>query len=1803
MNDDAPKIDLSFGDKGESKGSDFGFGGWGSSTWNAGSKWDFSAADAGTTDIADSFSKSTKDTPAEENSVWSFGGNKKNTKKKTTTSGFDFGDFGALDESKEDELKLEDTKATGDEGWGPFGTANKKDKKVKKKSVVGDTNNDVIDVNTIGIATDEPAAADDSWSAWGTTAKKDKKKKDKKAEEDVPTIPPPPPPPPPVAAADTTDEWGTFSTKKDKKKGKKITEVEEPPAVKEEPEVDDFSWGSVGKKDKKKGKKDVEKVEEPAVTKEEPEVDLDFGWGTTAKKDKKKSKKDEKPGDITALPELDLELEVDTGWGSFGTKKDNDKDKKKKKSFWDEPEKTEDPIVEPMADADVADDGWGAFGSSKQKEKKGKKEVIEDTKAVDLEPVAVDTVGIWGTGSKKDKKGKKNLVSEVKEDNETKSDTKSTKDAASNAGDDDWGSAWGDDSKKKGKKSKRNSMASSKGEEPPPPPPVPVLPDIDDTWGTSKKDKDKKAKKGKAAEPEPEPVKITEEVEDDSWALGLTGKEKKKKEKEREKEKKEKEKAEKEKKEEEERLKKEEEEKAKEEEERKAKEKEEKKAAKSGKKIKPTSPDTSKPSKTKDLLEKSVPEAPAMNEDTWASWDTPAKKDSKKKGKKDMAFEAPPPAPTPPAQGLTPEPDDEWGDFTTTKAKSKKDSKKEGKDDVKSSKKSTKDITDEVEETSTKKASKDDEKKKASPKDESAAKAARSFWGGMGTTTGSKSKSKAKDDDNAKIEEHDGVAEEVFEESMKKSSKDSTSTKLSKTTSKDDKSSKAKDTKAKGIDDDVADQATGKAKDSKAKKTDGKLKDKSTDKQNDKVTDIGVKKEEGEEEAGFFGDWGSSKTKKTTGKKSEESKKEIGSKESTNQKASAKKGVAASAKGVQEGSDNNDADLVDKPSTTKDSKTPKAAMSSSKSTGKPSSVLQRVKEIEREKANGKSNEPISPPPADPEPKSKSDRSLKSATKTKDLATSKTKTKDSSSPVDKKKTSKESVPGSFPGEGMDDDLINLADSSPLEKKSSKKDREKDVKVGKEAKSIKEKTTPKEKSSTRAPPSPPLEPKEDKAIKKERPRIAKGDATSSWGLWGAAAPKKDVKKSSRSKDDADISPPPKKDKAAAAGLSRSKSTRTAKEKDREAENPDFKSSDSDKPKKKPESRPPKSRGSSFGAFFGAAPPSRPKPGHRSSTAASGPKSASARQSMDIDATGLPSPPPEDAPKMSSKAAKLMGTDKKLSRRESTKSKPKSSGERLINNTQQTEPIADTLDSAVPDPYPIDDDDMVMVNDLEDPVINAPIPKREKSVKSKVRKEEPEPSSLKNDLPDRTRSKRDSKLDSSSRSKRQSRAVTDLDDDVVMVDAGPSDGADVADGPDDLAFVTKPKDLQRSNTASKKPESKIGGLFGAFRKSRRPSETLERSKAVIEDDVTPRKRTATANDDAAKRFRRDDRRKSTKMTDREAEGFVYNTGPTGIGAGAEAEDKEDRRARRAEEKTASKLAREAELQAIEERRAKRRKAERDAERKAQEDRDARRAARRPKPVEETPSFRRSKDEEAANKDLADEVLLKPRTKRREPDSPSRTKHTKSDRRKSYLDPLSGQQTPDDEGARSARRDDRRAKPSRRKSTAATPAADRGPVEDYFDTRNGKGKHTIAENDPYGGNDHTSSWVKSQISDPPAPPPVEGTILENDPVLGEKGGEADDLLADEDIRRKNRKKRRSKAYVDPIAEDQEERRRRRREKDHSEGSAEGGIFLDEGGRERRKSEGLGGVKLGNGEKTWEAKTGQGKRSSWFQKMRGGFD
>ena len=426
-------------------------------------------------------------------------------------------------------------------------------------------------------------------------------------------------------------------------------------------------------------------------------------------------------------------------------------------------------------------------------------------------------------------------------------------------------------------------------------------------------------------------------------------------------------------------------------------------------------------------------------------------------------------------------------------------------------------------------------------------------------------------------------------------------------------------------------------------------------------------------------------------------------------------------------------------------------------------------------------------------------------------------------------------------------------------------------------------------------------------------------------------------------------------------------------------------------------------------------------------------------------------------------------------------------------------------------------------------------------------------------------------------QAKPSPEVVDDIVMVEAGsPKDDHD--GGPkENLAFDERPRP-QRSTTSAKKPKGSVmGGLFG-FGRSRRASGTFERprGKGVVTDDegIARRKRTVAGGGDSAKRLRRDDRKvRRSDREDRAAEGYVYDL-PADGGAVTGAEDDETRR-----ERNANRIAvRDTDLKDAEDYRARRRDAERAAE-------DARKL-----------KAKAARDRRARKEEEAEAVRLEEKRARRAARAEMNAKlataepsprPTKSDRRRSHIDqPMASGAT--DDADRRVRRETRRAarnpgeKSNRRKATA--------PVDDYFDPRNG-----VNGQEPYlhGANDHTSSWVKSQISDPAPPPPVEGTVIEPTPVLGG----AHDAAIDEDAaRRSKRKSRRQSRYVEMTAEEEEARRRRKdREIRSSEESRD-----DDVGRpytSRRKSDFVGGMRGFDARPSLAA---NGKRGSWLKRVSG---
>ncbi|KAI4209317.1 MAG: hypothetical protein LQ351_007743 [Letrouitia transgressa] len=1666
--DETPKIDLSWGNDFGMKNTNSslgGMGGWGNN-WTTGSSWGFSGTGTDTKDTS---------TDAGDAGMWAFEGSKKN-KKKTTTSGFDFGNFGSLDETTEGQLQGEESKPE-ENGWGAFEPFGRKDKK-KKKGNLEDIIND-HEVNAIGTALIDPAvAAEESGGTWGTAgAKKDKKKGKNNTGEDNAKFENK------AAIAEPEPEadlgWSAYGTKKKEKKGKKEANEEKRPAVtalplpepepEPEPEPAVGAWGAFSKKEKKKTQKDEASV--LAMPEKEPDNEPAWPSFNTGKKGKKGFKKETEDKHITeptitAIPEM--ETEANFSWGSLPTRAEKKKDKKPTETA----EKEHD-ILSIGADPDsTIGTGWSSFGAKKDKKPtKGKADEptsssLDAVKVLDSEPV-IDTFSPWGSTSKKDKRTKKGIT-EVKEDPISVLDSAAADFTTGTLNDDLVG--WPTD-KKKDKKAKKGTRADEEPL-PPPPPPIPAAPEAPestsfDLWGTAKNNK--KGKKGKTAEPEPAIIEVPDlietkdPVEDDFSTLGLSPKDRRKKEKEKkEKEKKEEEKREKEAKEQEEREKKEKEEK-----EKKDREAKEKEKTKTGKKGKATTAEAA--FKTKDLMENSIPDiAPAVEEDGWGSMWGGLKKDKKKASRKESIIDVPPPVPTPPAQGLTPPldeglddlVDDDWDAFPSAKSTGKKDSKKSTKlEDLKTSKRNTKDKA--VEDSLTK--SNNDPPK---AKEESAAKAARSFWGGMTSTSTSTAKvksTKEKKEEEAKkpLEWEDDLdLDEIVDieedpEPPKKGNKAKNESKLTKITSKDIKSSKASDPKKKEAADldALIDLDFGESKEEAKVKAD-------------------------EKKADAWSFWGSAK--KTSGKKGDESKKEIKKPDAANQKDSAKAG-----------SNEPEASLfADEPSS-QPTKTSKAtAMSASKTSGK-FTVAQKVKALEEEKK--RALEPLAPPPA-PEPQKSEPPAKKTsaAAAGKSKLTPASKTPSGKNKAAEKEDSKESVPGSFPAEGAEEDLLDMLASSPLERKSTKKG-------AKTAKTKPKKDAMDIDGPTQAPPTPPPEPAAAKPAKKERARVVRDEGASSWGFWGTA-PKKDVKKVAKAKDDADV--PLAREKITASGLSRSKSTKTAKEKEKDEKSP--KGSGSEEKEKKSESRPTKSRGSSFAGFFGGPPPTRAKTVRRTSTSAASKTASSRRQSMDIDAMGLPSPPAEEPPQISGKAAKVIGATGKSNKKTLAKGKEKA--------------------AAVPDPYPIDSDDMVMVNSIEDPIINAPVPK--KPGKSKEKTSRPKP-------------KYDAK-------------PVDAGEDIVMVD-GPS-----ADEPELLAFDETPKKptLQRSATSAKKPNnSKLMGFFGGFTKTRRASDGGERPsrKSIVGDDEInfTRKRTVNGRDDASKRLRRNDRKiRRSDRPETDIDGFMTDAPLDGGGVteaeGAEAR-REERRTKRATKEAVAKEARDAEIKASEDRRARRREAERAQEEarkaKARERRTRREAEEEAIRAEEKRARRAAREDRLAKEAIDGVAENDPYPteqsrggKRRDGDLPhsSSRPHHRSDRRRSYMDkPL------DSERPKSRRVRTDHSNSKHRRSVAASPTA--AGVDDYFDPRNGGDGGAGEEPYMHGANDHTSSWVKSQISDPPAPPPIEGTVIEPAPDLGPgvgKGGYDRDAIDAEDGRRAARRERRKSRMEGEVERKREERR-----------------------------------------------------------------
>ncbi|QIX02374.1 hypothetical protein AMS68_007891 [Peltaster fructicola] len=1067
--------------------------------------------------------------------------------------------------------------------------------------------------------------------------------------------------------------------------------------------VPDTDWGAFGTttksktKDKKKSSgfdfdfesssnnKDAADLGAPAKEEEDKSKEED-PWGSfmttgNKKKDKKKGAAAAVAAAAAAAPEPDPviatadDTPADDPWTGFETKKD----KKKKKNAEPEP-----VVVVPKSEPEPAveakdDDLWGASWSAKDKKKGKKGEVVTATTKDDkntketgtLEPAAdpVDDFLGWGAATKKKDKKTTKSTFEWGAEADPVIDVAPVVPAETTPPKDDWmDSGWDTGKKKKGKK-------GAAVEEIPPPPPPPVVPestaekttpDWDFGWGSTSK-KDKKSKGKTEPDPEPKDEKVlepetVEEPKDDLWDTWGTGKKTKSKTKE--------------------------------------------KTKGITELSSETTPDVAV------LLPESVQEK--TTEDSWDSWTTGKKEKKKsKKGALETTVVEEPPPPPPAADkpalldfGDTAA-DDPWG-FGTKKKKDDKTAAKKGSlsrsttvDDVpkveeskltktsskdgKSSKKDKiDDILDIAEESTPEepepeaeiKPSKEKEDKKSSTSKSTSSGWGSSLWGSSSktskTSTSEKEKAakKEKEAEEAKKkadaeadakkkadeaafaaafdDDADGILDVVEDLPPKKSSsKDKIKEKDSKTKSSD-KSSKvdSKSSKAKAEEPVIVAPA-----DDEIDGLDDLLNDSNK---------VDTAKADG------WGFWGTSL--KSTSRKATPGK-EIGA----DAAASKKSALVEEAKMPESTLD----DLKESASSP-----PKAAAASKSKTKTSSSIQDRIKALqgdpvvespkakEKESKDSKKTKDIFAAIAEPivataivdevvAPKKSSKESKSKSSKSKDKEID-------ISPPSKASTP---IPGDFP---IDDFLDDDKMASTTKKSSSSKD-----------KKISSSSKTKAKADTGLDdllgdvdiltPPPESKDKDKSSAKKERPKVVRDQAGSSWGFWGSTPTpaKKETKPAKGEEEDS-----PSKDRP--SGVSRSKSARKASEKDPLEK--ESKSSGSDKDAKPAsKSRPSTSRG--FGSFFGAtATPSKSK-----SSRDEAPKS-SRRHSTAVVDSGLMSPPPESSKKVSSKAAEVLGRSK--SKRDKSERK-------------------------VPDPYAIDSDDMVMV---DGPIANDAVPGEKNGKKSR-------------------------------------------------------------------------------------------------------------------------------------------------------------------------------------------------------------------------------------------------------------------------------------------------------------------------------------------------------------------------------------------------------------------------------------------------------------------------------------------------------
>ncbi|KAJ9668531.1 hypothetical protein H2201_001172 [Coniosporium apollinis] len=1721
--------------------------------------------------------------PAKDDNAWSFGGGgKKDKKNKKNNSFFSFDDPEPEAPAVVDLPPEAEVVKVEEDPWAWSTSA--KDKKKGKKGAAAKEPDSEPAVVVIPEVEAEPAKEDNMWGGgWGAAPSKSKKKKGVVEVVDEPIdVPPPPPPPPaepePPPAAENDDIWGLASTTKKGKKGKKGKEepakVEEPVVVVPEPEP-------------------IVVVPEPEP---EPPVEDSWGggWGAPAK-DKKKAKKAGKAG-LTAKAEEPPA-----------------------------PEKEPEPIVVvPETDPAPADDGWGdPWGAATSKKSKKPPKggfadpVIEDPPIVEVPLVTLEDEAPkdgkdgaaendwmdWGSTSKTaKKKGKKGAIEEVLP--EAPPPPPAVPEPAKESKEDSgWGFSWGSAGKKdKGKKGKEEPAP------PPPPPPAPepvveeitMVPDAVDEpkadgeddfgWGFGKKDKKKKPSKkddpveviGESlVDPVMQPESIQEtksQVDEDPWGFTST------------------------------------------------------KKGKKGKKGSAMNPPEAPPAPTPP---EAVPDAapdeplppppppplaalpapepePAKDDDIWGlSTGKKAKKGKKSALSKQttasevLSYEEPvvevfagnpdgivqivdeavldePPPPPPPEPVVVEEKKSKkkeeekpaksmWGSWGLGGSKSVKDKEKERKEKEKKEAKEKKEERQRIE--------KEEAERIAREAEEAAEK----------ERLEAEEKARKEAEEAAKFLDDPNEIMEIVDEAPKKKGK------------KVKKGSKIEPVQEPDPPPPPPPAAMG----------DDELLDLMGDANEDQLNELlADTKPKEEEKSSAWSFWGAplKSTKKSTPS--------TDAKSAVNDLANQNVSLIEAVTNVPEV-------VADEPPPPP--KATKTATTKGKK-GTKSSIADRIAALQGGKEERIDLTPPAPPTPPPEPIVEPvfipepepvveppvvevvDVALKSssaATK----KSSKKDTKDSKASSSKKKEVKKEVkaptppldpvivvpepepivvdfpsvltplPGGFPTEDLNvlafEDPASPAPPSeivavveePKADKKAKKDK-KSKKVVEAAKEMPPAPPPAQQPSPPADfdmqaedivvmpeapsklPTPPPEP-----AKKERARVVRNGA-SSWGMW-AAAPSSKGDSHRKPKDDTVAATPA--NERSAHGLSRSKSSRTPKEVEKSS-----KSSGSDQIGEP--SKPKPTRASTGFSLFGAPTPAR----SRSTRQAPTPKTQSRRASVD---PGTISPGADDAPRMSSKAAKIMGVGVSrgsMSRRASTKDKGKRRSKSIIAHAE-LQNTANVFASGVPDPYAIDDD-LVMVDGHED---SAPAP------------------------PD----------------------ITSGGEDAVLVDLEAnirSDGPDVVTGPEDMAFVepsrrrSPPKQRERATSSAKREG--IMGMFGLGRsKSHRHEDRYTRPSTSGGDaERSHRKRSSHHNEeDEAKRLRRDDRRVHRSRGLSNEEGIMTDAVPnTGASASTENEARNARRGDRDRE-AASKAARAAELAAAEEKAARRR--ERDRERQQHEARKLKERETRDRRIREEQELENRRREEKRARHAARDQRRAAEERYAKDAEASRSKGR--DRRdKDRGEPSSRPQTADrpkterrrtdmDDAARRQRHEERRQrrttdrtmsddKTSRRRSTA-------NPIDDYFDPRNGAHapyqQPRTASGRPYlpNGGDKTTSWVASVNEEQPDPPPLAETVIEPPPDLN-----AGETTADEEALRGMRTAGRGERNGDA-----DRRRRRHEERRHERKSGGEGLRSEgsSGDRKDRRRNTLQGY--GDSGVRWDARPSPApKRQSWLKSLGGKF-